>query len=296
MKHLSHFKTHLYEIKLKSTVEKATIWLFGDVHRDLPNCDVERWKWFLRKAREDANAENTYYLGMGDYHDFASAREGKKMKDSTLHDQTYEAISELIQKRNRVFAIELKQMRGRLIGLIGGNHTWILENGITSDEDLANRLACEYLGWLSYIEVRLTYSSTSKSATFGIVACHGVGGGRVLGSQVRKVEDLFHIFPGAMIYAMGHDHSRGAWPQNRLFAQKMNGDKIKLRQERQFYCRSGSFMKSYMPDESSYPVGKLMRPSDLGALRIDIGTHQRDIGKGTDSRSTEIIKDIQVTI
>lgn len=265
--------------------------MFGDVHRDVPNCDVERWKWFLKKSKEDENAANTYYIGMGDYHDFASTKENKKLRDGSLHEQTVEAISELVQKRNRKFAMEIKQMRDRLIGLIGGNHTWILDNGITSDEDLANRMGCEYLGWLSYINLQISFGDRDSRVSFPMVICHGLGGGRVLGSQVRKVEDLFHIFPGAMVYAMGHDHSRGAWPQSRLFATHNPDGTIKMKQVRQFYCRSGSFMRSYLDDQSSYPVGKLMRPSDLGALRIDLSAHRSHKGGGD-----EVVKDIHVTI
>jgi len=125
---------------------------------------------------------------------------------------------------------------------------------------------------------------------FPFVLCHGLGGGRVLGSQVRKVEDLFHIFPDAMVYCMGHDHSRGAWPQSRLFGtHSKNG--VKLKQVRQFYIRSGSFMKSYQDDESAYPVGKLMRPADLGAIRLELSCH-----RSTKNGEDELIKDIEARI
>ena len=289
MKHLSLFRQSTFTIDLPSHTDKATIWFFGDVHRDLPNCDVDRWKRFLKQAREDDNAEHTYYFGMGDYHDFASAKENKKLRDGQLHDQTVEAISELVQKRNRGFAMEIKQMRGRIIGLIGGNHTWILDNGITSDEDLANRMGCEYLGWLSFVNLRLRVAG-GKGLNFPVVACHGLGGGRVLGSQVRKVEDLFQVFPTASIYIMGHDHSRGAWPQSRLIPAYGKDGEITIKQDRQLFCRSGSFMRAYMEDESSYPVGKLMRPSDLGALRIDIS-----LDRTTKNRVETLNREMQVT-
>ena len=287
MKHLSLFKQSTFTIELPSTTNKATVWFFGDVHRDLPNCDTDRWKDFLKQAREDDNAEHTYYFGMGDYHDFASAKENKKLRDGQLHEQTVEAISELVQKRNRAFAMEIKQMRGRLIGLIGGNHTWILDNLITSDEDLANRMGCEYLGWLSFVNLRI--KAGTKQVSYPIVACHGLGGGRVLGSQVRKVEDLFQVFPTASIYIMGHDHSRGAWPQSRLVPSYGKNGEIKIRQDRQLFCRSGSFMRAYLENESSYPVGKLMRPSDLGALRIDLS-----IDRSCKDKSDVINRDMKV--
>jgi hypothetical protein len=207
MKHLSHFKTASFDIEVPNLDTKVTIWIFGDVHRDLPNCDVDRWHWFLKRAKQETDPEHTYYISMGDTHDFASAREGLKLRTMGMHDQSLEMLSEMVQKRNRAFCTEIAQMRGKLIGLVGGNHTWILENGITADEDLANRMGCQYLGWLSYVNLRLKFASrqTLGGVSFPFVLCHGLGGGRVLGSQVRKVEDLFHIFPDAMVYCISED-------------------------------------------------------------------------------------------
>jgi hypothetical protein len=272
-KHLSSPTTHSYEIPmLGSYTTPITLWLFGDVHRDTQACDVDRWKWFLRKSKEGTDPERTYYLGMGDYHDFASYREGEKIKGIGLHEQTIDAINELVVKRNRAFAQEIKHMRGRLVGLLGGNHTWI-QDGVTSDEDLANRMGCEYLGWLSFIRLSFRITITTTIDLY-LVACHGLGGGRVLGASVRKVEDLFHIFPMGEIYVMGHDHNRGVWVQPR-FKPSVNRDgTFTNKQMRQYFCRSGSFMKSYEPGQSSYASSKLMKPADLGALRLDISFHK----------------------
>jgi hypothetical protein len=111
-----------------------------------------------------------------------------------------------------------------------------------------------------------------------IFGCHGLGGGRVLGASVRKVEDMFQIFPRADIFIMGHDHQRSAVPQIRLIAADGKNDTWSLKQQRQFYCRSGSFMRSYTPDDGGYATGKLMRPSDMGTICGIISVHrmQRD--------------------
>jgi hypothetical protein len=285
MKHLSIFKLHTFDIKMNKPTDRIYIRPFGDVHRDAHSCDVERWKWFLKKSKEDPNAENTYYLGMGDYHDFASYSEGKKLQSIGLHETTLINIEEMVERRNREFAKEIEHMRGRLIGLIGGNHTWITD-GKSSDEDLAERMGCAYLGWLSIIRLRINMRANITFDVF-IFACHGLGGGRVLGSSVRKVEDLFHIFPRADIFIMGHDHQRSAAPQTRLIHRIGNGGEWQLKQQRQFYCRSGSFMKSYSPNESGYATGKLMRPADLGTICGVISGH-RDCKDGKDKNILDI--------
>ena len=284
MKHLSVFTTHVFNIELENYNDFITLVPFGDVHRFAPNCDTERWKWFREKAKK---YERAYFIGMGDYMDFASAREGEKLKSIGLHKTTMETLEELVQKQNRAFAGEISFMRDRLIGLIGGNHTWINDHGITSDEDIANRLGTTYLGWVSVVKLRISFKNTGTIVPVYIVACHGIGGGRTLGASVRKVEDLFQIFPFADIYMMGHDHQKGAWPQTRLTPIEKKDGTIKMKQQRQYYCRTGSFQKSYEEGTGGYATGKLMRPSDLGTMKIQISFH-RDRSKGDDRLITDI--------
>ena len=290
MKHLSLFKTHNFTITLKKSTDKFYIRPFGDVHRDAPSCDVERWKWFIKKSKEDPNADNTYYLGMGDYWDFASAKEGKTLKNSGLHETTLENIDYAAQRRSRLVAKEINHMKGRLIGLLGGNHTWVID-GKTLDEDLAERMGCAYLGYLSIIKLTVRFEDRGKSNNIYLFACQGLGGGRVLGSSIRKVEELFYIFPSADLYLMGHDHNRGAIPAPRLKPVEKKDGTLGLKQQRQFFIRSGSFQKSYTPDTGGFATGRLMRPADLGTVCI-IGSFHRDQRDGLDN----MILDLEVLI
>jgi len=247
---------------------------------------VERWKWFLKRAAED-NPERTYYMGLGDYHDLASAREQTKLNRDDLHETTMETLDELVQKRNREFAEEIKQMRGRLLGLIDGNHNWRFPNGVTASEDLANRMGCEHLGWLCHYTIH--FKLGGKSQDIHIVACHGKAGGKRIGTSINQVEDMKAIFPMADVYCMGHNHDRGAWPVDILYPTHSTGGTF-IKQKRQFLCRSGSFLKAYEKGRSNYATGRLLRPADLGALKLEIGFH-RDREDGD-----RIITDIQAVI
>ena len=195
------------EITLENFDDYIDLWLWGDVHRDSKACDVERWKRFLAKSQK-GDPDKTWYLGMGDVHDFASDREQKKLlkEGYALHEDTMDNIHELVEKRNRHFANEIKQMNGRLLGMIDGNHNWRFPNGVTASEDLANRMGCEHLGWLCYFSIKFNNKTSTKSHNIDIVACHGRAGGKRAGASVNQVEDLKGIFPLADIYVMGHDH------------------------------------------------------------------------------------------
>ena len=280
------YTVHQSRIKLKSFKDSVGIWFWGDVHRDAVGCDEERWRWFLRKSAQD-DPDLTYYMGMGDYHDMASSSEQLHLNRNDLHETTIETLDGLVEKNNRKFAEEIKQMRGKLLGLIDGNHNWRFPNGVTASEDLANRMGCESLGWLCHYTI--TFSIGSKEQNVHIVACHGRAGGKRAGTSINQVEDLKIIFPLADIYVMGHDHNRGAWPVDVLYPSR-NQNGIKIKQKRQFLCRSGSFMKGYEKGRSSYVTGRLLRPSDLGALKINISLH-RDREDGD-----RIITDIEAII
>ena len=89
---------------------------------------------------------------------------------------------------------------------------------------------------------------------------------------------------------MGHDHQRGAWPTSCLvpsFRRGKDQDEVELKQKRQFLCRSGSFKRAYVDNTIGYEIGRVLRPADLGALRLDIGFH-RDRKDGNDIMITDI--------
>ena len=201
------YTTHKEVIELSSLHDKIPIWFFGDVHRDAVSCDEDRWRHFLKKSSQD----EAYYMGLGDYHDFASTKEQRILSRDALHETTMETLDEMVQKKNRAFANEIKHMRGKLLGLVEGNHSWKFPNGVTSTEDLANRMGCEYLGWLTHYTLTVRFSNSRVQNVY-IVACHGRAGGKRIGTSINQVEDMKAIFPMADIYIMGHNHDRGAWP------------------------------------------------------------------------------------
>ncbi len=249
---------------------------FGDVHRYTPSCDVDRWKWFLEGCKKYPK-DRTYYIGMGDFNDFASAKEQKIIKNSALHDQTIDKFDDKVKRDNRRIASEISFMRGKMIGLLDGNHNWIFKDGKTATEDLSERLNTTYLGWLGHITIRLNIHSASTDKFKGnainlyIVPCHGKAGGKLAGTSISQVDDLTKIFPVADIYIMGHDHQRGAWPKSILIPGSCGAS---LKQKRQFLSRSGSFKKGYCEGVSGYEVGRLLRPSDMGAVVFSISVHR----------------------
>jgi hypothetical protein len=289
----TNFRVVKKVIYIDSYDDVITLNPFGDIHRDSPSCDVDRWKWWLAKRKKE-HTQHSYYLGMGDYQDFASTSESIILKNPKLHEDTKTAFDDMAMKKNRFLANELKFAKGNFIGLVEGNHNWLMLNGETSTTDLANRLDTENLGWLCHIslQVRLRYpSGTFKPLQLvHIVACHGKAGGKTHGITINQVADLKQIFPVADIYIMGHDHQRGAWPNSYLVPYTNYNDEVLLKQKRYFLCRSGAFLKGYSDNKSTYSVKSLYRPSDLGTIQLKIAFH-RDREDGD-----RIITDIEAII
>lgn len=269
--------------------DKHKIIPFGDVHRDTLGCDEDRWQWFLKKS-ETTTIENpsTWFLSMGDTHDFGSFSEVNKIKSAALHQTTMEKFDMMAQEDNRKFCQEIAFMRGKMLGFIEGNHGWVMSDGKTANEDLAERMGSESLGWLCHYTLNFQFKDRNKgSQNVYIVACHGKAGGKTAGNSVNQVDWLRNIFPAADIYIMAHDHERWVRPVNVLTPVIAKGG-VKLKQKRQLLCRSGSFLKGYHDGASSYTVAGLFRPSDLGSIQIEISFH-RDQRDGED----RIITDIQ---
>ena len=109
---INTFKVVNRKIELPSIDEKVSIYFFGDIHRFAKSCDVDRWHWFLKNAKEHAEKHNTFFFGLGDYDDFASTRE--KADLSKMHETTIETFDEMNETRTRVLAKEMSFMRGKV--------------------------------------------------------------------------------------------------------------------------------------------------------------------------------------
>jgi predicted phosphodiesterase len=246
---------------------------FGDIHRDSHNCDVKRWKEWLKEAKE-THDEYTYYVGLGDYNDFASYTERKQIRD--LHESTCEKLDKVAAADVAKFCDEISFMKGQLLGFVHGNHEWIFLDGKLATEKMCEIMDCPFLGYAAYVRLRCKIHSNSYINT-DLFMCHGKGAGRLLGSTINSIEKAANIFHDADIYLMGHDHKRGAMPKTVL---DMNS-KMEVREKLQWFGRTGSFLRGFVEDTPSYVVGAMYPPTSLGTISFEI-EHSRQRENGRD--------------
>lgn len=265
---------------LAGASDSVSIIPIGDVHWDVEACDRKAWRYFIDRIKR-MDQKKVLYFGTGDLLDIGSISERMALKAAKLHDQTRDTIDEAVGKLCDGMAKELAFTRGRWIGMLGGNHDYEFQDGAkskecgyTATERIAKALDAPMLGTLAYVALGLTCNGAR--CRVDIVANHGRAGGKLAGTTINQVADLKTVFPSADIYIMGHDHQRGAWPQSMLSVTHAGGagSVLKLTARRQWLCRSGSFLRAYVPGQSSYAAAKLLRPADLGTIELRVSVRR----------------------
>lgn len=238
---------------------------WGDVHRDAPSHALEKWQEDLKYFR---SLKDAYFFGMGDYLDSTSTSERECLGNisTKMHETFRNDIQALQLAKVEMMAKELTFMKGRIIGMINGNHFFQFQSGINSDQKLCELLSAPYLGVCSF--VRLTFEYCGRRVTRDIFAHHGQGAARLIGGSLNRVAQMFE---GAEcdIVAMGHDHKRAAVPGTpRLFLYNVGEGELRLRTRQTMVIRSGSYLKSYEPGKVNYNVDSQRPTCDLGHVEL----------------------------
>lgn len=266
----SLFTTHRYEINVNQFGEEYFLPVFSDVHRYAYNCDVDRWKSFLKycKFLEERNEGRVRYLGLGDYDDLASGSERDALIHAKLHDTTIETIDDMMEKRVSEFCEEISFMKDKTIGLIEGNHYYKFKSGETSTNRMCQHLNAKYLGGVSIIRLVFIIKDGKKCAV-DIYAHHTAGSrggsGRKVGSSINKLEDMADVWNVDIVLA-GHDHKMNIGFPVRMYLDQ----RMLVKQKEIFLIRTGSFQKGWVPDKAGYVPTFNGKPNFLGCPIIKL--------------------------
>lgn len=269
------FTVHTYTIKAKTIGEPIYLIPFGDVHRFSPMCHEEKWLEFLDWAKAKQNA---YFLGMGDYDDMGSTSERMVLRSEGLHDSTHQTLSKLYNYNTEKLFKEIAFMKGKLIGLIEGNHYAEYDDGTTTTQQLCRMLGTKYLGVSAFVRIFVRHGKRSNHVDIWLH--HGKGGGRLVGGSLNKVAQMGEIAE-ADIYLMGDDHKKSIGMADRLVLNTTPAGGTILCHKKQLYARTGSFLKGYEDGKKSYVVDMGLNPTNLGVVKIEM-TPRRNRKDGTD--------------
>ena len=262
MKTTGMFTYVKYSIPFKKYGDEILLIPIGDIHRSAPLHNEEKWLEWLDWAK---GLKNAWFIGMGDYDDMASASERAVLSNRALHDSTIDTIDGLYRSHVDRLIKEMSFMKGRLIGLIEGNHYGELVTGITTTQLMCEKLQCKYLGVSAFIRLLLKYD-THHTHVIDIWAHHGLGGGRTAGASINKLENMIKA-ADADIYLMGHDHKKHIAMQSRLRLSDSRAG-LSLENRKLVMARTGGFLKGYVNEQSSYIADKAYSPVDMGTVTI----------------------------
>jgi len=264
MKTCGQFYGHFVDLEIEEN-KPFTLIPFGDVHRDSDMFADGHWREFLAYAKSKKNA---IFLGMGDYTDGMSTSE--RMVLGPLHDTTKNTLKDVYKGVTRTLANELQFMRGRCIGLLGGNHYLDLGDGNTTDHLLAAALGTKFLGVCAFVRISLNFKGRKQTHPLDIFAHHGKGGGTTPGGQFNSIEKMLSS-ADADLYLMGHTHGKGCIPSSpRLVLKDAPASALLVRERTPWLGRTGSFLKAYESGKVSYNVDAARSPASLGWIEFEI--------------------------
>lgn len=285
MKTTGIFTTTFHTIPIRKYGEPITIVPFGDIHRSSPQCHVDKWLSDLESMRSYKNA---FFIGMGDYDDLMSTSEREIIENKRVHESTRQTLEDGYKRYTQRLAKELSFMKGRIIGLVEGNHYSTFSWGQTTTQYLCQLLDCKYLGVSAFIRLRLVYCERHTN-NYTIWAHHGLGGGRSTGASINKLEQMLKVAV-ADCYLMGHDHRKSIAFLNILDlsdASHLNSEPI-LINKKIVMARTGSYLKGYVNNEPTYIADAALNPSDLGHVTIQIIPNRTKRKNGKDERWLDI--------
>jgi len=261
------FKTRRVLLKGWKSGKTLNLVPFGDVHRDSPGFADEAWQKSVKRWKDLAKAGNVLFLGMGDYLDSYSTTERMVIYGGGLHESSTQDLEKLARRKVDKLAGELEFMRGKLVGLMGGNHFPVFHDGTTGDQMLANKLGTSYLG--ACCAIRLAFDIHGSKTSVDIFAHHGKGGGVTAGGRLNAVEKLEKVCD-ADIFLMGDNHARGCLPTGERLRLADTPGGLVVKAKPTWIGRTGSFLRAYVENQASYVVDAALPPANLGHIEFQI--------------------------
>jgi len=222
----------------------------------------------LRRHIDRCLAVDAWFLGMGDYTDFASPSNRARLMAANVYDTAQEVLEDAATNLvDELFERFLKPTVGRWIGLLEGHHffEW---GGRTSDLILAEKLKTKALGTSAYVNI--------QPGDVTLWAHHGLGGGILPTSGINKLYHTSAGLQGADVYLMGHNTKMGGQRLSRPFP-RFDRDEPDLSHRDVLLVNTGGFSRSNVPrsrrggiPRGDYAEQGMMTPSPLTAPLVTI--------------------------
>lgn len=259
--------------------EKVTIHLdrkFDGVFYLVPIGDIHR----LNAASSDsvldetvdwiASREHARWIGMGDYADFIGYRDSRF--DPTVVDKAVPVckLGQIGKEGVESVRRSLSPISDQCIGMLEGNHERKYEEYNDCQDltaDMCASMGVQYLTYSCFQELEFVYKRDRY--TYTIRAHHGAGYAQTKGGKMNKLKQ-FAQQTNAEITLMGHLHDIISYPQIELWT-----DGTRIRERVRLALMTGTFLKTYEQDITTYGEVKAYDPAPLGAPKVGLTPFER---------------------
>lgn len=275
-------------IKYGSKTNIIKVWNLADIH--IGNRSIARGKFEedLATIKDDPFS---FWFGGGDYADCISVSDKRFHPDSVDENVKVKDLGMLGKRLLTEFKDYVMPIRHKCLGLLMGNHEKQYM-GMKEQEDLH--------GWLcTELEVpNLTYSCLTDitfekvprtrvpvlwkglgaddgltRATFRFFLHHGAGFANTPGGKLNRLIKFMQAFD-ADIFMVGHVHDQIA---KRIPSVGADRNCTKLVQKEKIGIVTGSYLKTYAEDTTSYGEQRGYDPVPLGARWVAIKPYTREV-------------------
>jgi hypothetical protein len=241
----------------------------------------------LNHLKNDINwglKHNAYFIGMGDYTDFASPSNRQRLASAALYDTANDVIElSAANITKELYERALKPSTNRWLGLLEGHHFFQYGSGITTDMELCDMLKARHLGTSAYVRLEFQDKVTRKRGpnrgrmgNITLWAHHGAGSGNRAGSPLNRLDQL-PIYWDADIYLMGHQTKRPVSPLQRVEPVWRGNAGPFLKHRTIYIAGTGGYAKAYVAGNrhgriprGDYVEQKMLNPASLGCIKIRI--------------------------
>jgi hypothetical protein len=239
----------------------------------------------LQEHIAEALERKAWFIGMGDYVDFASPSNRQRLKAAALYDTAEQVIDDKARALvDELYADLLKPTAGRWLGLLEGHHWTHLLTGDTTDQYLATKLRAPFLGTTAYLG--LVFRTTWGARTVTVWAHHGAGGGQKVHAPVLKLENLATSWD-ADIMLVAHMTKRATGVLQRCYPV-WTGQSPVIRHREIHLVGCGGWLKGYAErarqgqvPRGGYVEQKMLTPVALGAPFVRIRPKMRQTSDHT---------------
>lgn len=217
-------------------------------------------------------AQRCYFIGMGDYIDFASPSNRARLQSAQLYETSAQVIDDkALELTHEIFELALKPTIGRWLGLVEGHHFYQLSTGDTTDMRLCGWLKAPFLGTCGVIRT-IFQRSKSSSITATIWVHHGHGNGQTGYYPLARLEKTYADQESVDVLAIGHTTKMGALAKNRVGYRWSSRQAGEAYHRKVYLIGTGGYSRSYIEGcregrvpRDGYALKKMLGPSVIGS-------------------------------